>query len=68
MFHALNKNDPEYTLSIFIDLKKAFDTVDYEILLAKMDHYRFKGLSSLWFRNYFTNRFQYVSINDDTTF
>lgn len=60
---ALNKNVPEYTLGIFLDLKKAFDTVDHSILLRKLDHYGFRGVSNSWLRNYLTGRFQYVHIN-----
>ena len=59
---ALNKNVPEYTLGIFLDLKKAFDTVDHGILLRKLDHYGFRGVANSWFENYLIGRFQYVSI------
>ena len=60
---ALNKNDVEYTISVFLDLKKAFDTVDHTILLKKMDHYGFRGIANNWFENYLRNRVQYVVIN-----
>ena len=60
---ALNKDVPEYTLGIFLDLKKAFDTVHHKILLKKLDHYGFRGISNLWFDNYLTGRYQYVSID-----
>ena len=61
--NALNKNNPELTLGIFLDLKKAFDTVDHSILLQKMDHYGFKGTVNLWFKNYLKDRQQFVNIN-----
>ena len=46
-------------ISVFIDLKKAFDTVNYDILLAKLSHYGIKGSELLWFRNYLKRK-QYV--------
>ena len=48
---------------VFIDLQKAFDTVDYQILLAKLNHYGIWGVSNDWFKSYLSNRNQYVSIN-----
>ena len=48
---------------IFVDLQKAFDTVDHESLLAKLNHYVVRGVSNDWFRSYLSNQHQYVSIN-----
>jgi retron-type reverse transcriptase len=64
IYTGLNKDDPEYTLGIFLDLKKAFDTVDHKILLKKLNHYGFKGTTNKWFENYLSNRTQYVTINN----
>ena len=68
-YSALNQKPSLVSLSIFIDLKKAFDTVDHTILLQKMEHYGIRGISNEWFQNYLTNREQFVSVhgvNSDT--
>jgi len=54
----------EFACGVFVDLQKAFDTVGHEILLAKLKHYRIRGIANQWFRSYLTNRFQFVSIVD----
>ena len=48
---------------IFVDLKKAFDTVEHDILLSKLEHYSVCGLANDWFQSHLTSRKQYVSIN-----
>jgi hypothetical protein len=63
IYKGFNKNTPDYILTIFIDLKKAFDTCDFDILLKKLSHYGFRGVSNTWFKNYLTNRLQFTSIN-----
>ena len=49
---------------MFIDLSKAFDTVDHKILIKKMYHYVIRGIVLDWFTNYLCNRKQYFSINN----
>ena len=43
----------------FIDLKKAFETVDHKILLHKLDHYGFRGVINKWFSSYLQGRTQF---------
>ena len=45
-----------------LELKKAFDTVDYNILLDKLNHYSFRGIIKDWFSSYFNNRMQSTQI------
>lgn len=58
--NSLNMNSPEFTLGIFIDLKKAFDTCNFNILLSKLNHYGFRGISNCWFHSYLHDRQQYT--------
>ena len=48
---------------IFIDLQKAFETVNHRILLSKFEHYGIRGCALEWFRSYQSDRKQYVSVN-----
>ena len=59
------END-NYTVRIFIDLSKAFNTVDCTMLLKKLEIYGITGANVAWFRSYLTNRKQYICINNDT--
>ena len=56
-------NDGNHALSLFIDLSKAFDAVDHEILLYKMNNYGIRGHANRFFRSYLTGRKQFTSIN-----
>ena len=51
-----------FSISLFIDLKKAFDLVDRQILYEKLQNYGFRGLSGKFLQSYLTNRSQFVSV------
>jgi hypothetical protein len=59
-----NKKNP---FAVFIDLSKAFDTLDHNILISKLHHYGIRGTELTWFRNYLGNRKQYVKFNNVTS-
>ena len=54
----------EFPTGVFVDLRKAFDTVDHRVLLQKLEHYGVRGISKKWFSSYLTNRKQFVSIEN----
>ena len=60
-------DDCKSTVGVFIDLKKAFDTVDHNILIKKLEHYGIRGLANKWACSYLENRSQYVCINDSNS-
>ena len=58
-----NLDEGNIGCSIFVDLQKAFNTVEHDILLSKLEQYGICGLANEWFKSYLSNRKQYVSIN-----
>ena len=57
--NSFEKN--HFTLGVFMDLSKAFDTVDHVILIKKLNHYGVKGKNLLWFKSYLNNRRQFIT-------
>ena len=60
-------DDNKFTLGVFIDLSKAFDTVNHQILIRKLEHYGIMGINQKWFTDYLTNRKQFISYDNKTT-
>ena len=57
----------QYTLGVFIDFSKDFDTVDHEILIAKLENYGIIGINLLWFKSYLENRKQFIQYDISST-
>ena len=55
-----NESNSEFTLAVFCDLSKAFDVINLEILLHKLNRYGIRGIVNTWFQNYLTDITQFV--------
>ena len=56
--NAVERN--ETIVGMFLDLSKAFDTINHDILLYKLEYYGFRGVTLDWFKGYLSNRKQFV--------
>ena len=62
-----NLDTKKFGCGVFIDLEKAFDTVNHRILLSKLEHYGIRGVENDWFRSYLTSRMQRVRLDGVTS-
>ena len=60
-------DESKFTLGIFIDLNKAFDTVEHKILTKKLELYGIKDCNLRWFESYLSNRRQFITYGDKQT-
>ena len=56
-------NENKYGIGIFLDLQKAFDMVNHDILLCKLNHYGIRGIPYNLIKSFLSNRLQYVKLN-----
>ena len=62
---AMNSN--KYSLGVFFDISKAFDTVNHALLLNKLEYYGIRGVAKQWFVDYLSNRNKFVSLRGMTS-
>ena len=60
-----NMDKKMFTCGIFLDFKKAFDTVNHTIILDKLHHYGIRGIVHEWFTSYLANQTQTMHIDND---
>ena len=53
------------TGGVYLDISKAFDTVNHDILIAKLEHYGIRKNELMWFQSYLSNRVQYVEVEGE---
>ena len=60
-----NLDEGNTVISIFMDFAKAFDCLEHNILLKKLEYYGIRGITNSWFKSYLSDRKQFVSVNDN---
>ena len=63
----IEMNERQYTVACFIDLKKAFDTINHQILMQKLPHFGINDKTCNWVQNYLENRKQKCTVNGRTS-
>ena len=58
-------DNDKFVCGVFIDLRKAVDTDNHDILLSKLNHYGIREVAFDWFKNYLSDRTQYATINNE---
>jgi len=61
IYEAIDNN--KFSIGVFIDLSKAFDTIDHRIFINKLERYGIRGFALPWFKSYLDNRSQFVTFN-----
>ena len=56
-----------YACGVYLDLKKAFDTVNQKIPLSKLHHCGIRGIANVWLKLFLANRTQYTNINESNS-
>jgi hypothetical protein len=51
-----------HVIGIFLDLTKAYDVLNHQMLLDKLDSYGIRGIANQWFQSYLSNRTQFVEV------
>jgi len=64
MTDKINKamKNNQFSTGVFVDLSKAFETLNHNILLNKLYYYGIRGVAYEWFKSYLSNRLQYGSM------
>ena len=58
-------DNKQFVCGVFTDLQKAFDALDDNILLEKIQHYGIRRISHQWFKSYLENRKQFASVSGE---